>query len=72
MQCHDQNDGENKYLRAFKYGLPKCKSSCCKDIIIIGAGVSGLTAAQMLKHAGHRVKILEASSRVGGRIQTYR
>ena len=38
----------------------------------MGGGVTGLTAGLMLKNAGHKVKILEASSRIGGRVQTYR
>ena len=42
------------------------------DIVVVGAGASGLTAADLLSKAGHKVKVLEASSRVGGRIQTYR
>ena len=40
------------------------------DVLIIGAGISGLTAAKVLKAAGKKVKILEASTIVGGRIQT--
>lgn len=43
-----------------------------KSVIVIGAGISGLSAALMLKNAGYQVRILEASDRVGGRIQTYR
>jgi monoamine oxidase len=39
-------------------------------IIVIGAGISGVTAAQVLAEAGHQVTIIEASDRVGGRIKT--
>jgi oxygen-dependent protoporphyrinogen oxidase len=40
------------------------------DIVIVGAGISGLTAAYYLKQAGHRVKILEANKTPGGRMIT--
>ncbi len=41
-------------------------------MIIVGAGIAGLTAANLLSEAGHNVKIFEATHRVGGRVQTYR
>jgi len=41
-----------------------------QDIIIIGAGLGGLTLAYLLSKQGKDIKILEASNRIGGRIQT--
>lgn len=42
------------------------------DIIVVGAGVSGLTAAKLLRDAGLRVIVLEARDRIGGRTHTER
>ena len=39
-------------------------------IYIIGAGVSGLVAAQVLENKGYHPIILEASNRAGGRVKT--
>src|SRR5437867_6431174 len=41
-----------------------------RDVIVIGAGMAGLTAARDLAVAGVDVLVLEARDRVGGRIHT--
>ncbi|GGR72273.1 oxygen-dependent protoporphyrinogen oxidase [Nocardioides luteus] len=38
-------------------------------VIVVGAGIAGLTAARDLARKGHRVTVLEASDRVGGKIR---
>lgn len=42
------------------------------DVIVIGAGLAGLAAAERLSGAGHSVLMLEARDRIGGRVFTHR
>ncbi|NET00784.1 MAG: FAD-dependent oxidoreductase [Sphaerospermopsis sp. SIO1G1] len=42
------------------------------DVIVIGAGISGLVCAQRLRQAGYSVLVLEKSRGVGGRVATRR
>ena len=40
------------------------------DVIVLGAGLAGLNAALQLEAFGLRVRVLEASQRIGGRLHT--
>jgi len=60
-----------EYIEYVDKGIPQ-SNMAKKNVLIIGAGISGLVAGSMLKQAGHQIQIIEASKRVGGRIKTFR
>ena len=46
----------------------KASSSSSADVVVIGAGFSGLAAARLVANAGKSVIVLEARDRVGGKV----
>ncbi|XP_020500532.1 L-amino-acid oxidase [Labrus bergylta] len=65
-----QDTDYRELLNIVEKGLPVSKSP--RHIAIIGGGMAGLTAAKFLEDAGHTVTIIEASDRIGGRVETFR
>ena len=43
-----------------------------KNVLVLGAGLAGLSCAYELDKAGYDVTVLEARTRPGGRVRTYR
>ncbi len=56
---------QRKHTRPNKPGSGSVRSA---DVVVVGAGFAGLTAARALAHAGRSVIVLEARDRVGGRV----
>jgi monoamine oxidase len=52
--------------------LPRALAATAPRIVIVGAGLAGLSCAYQLKQAGIRADVYEASDRVGGRCWTRR
>jgi monoamine oxidase len=42
------------------------------DVIVIGAGLSGLAAALLLEESGVSVQVIEGRNRIGGRVESFR
>ena len=47
------------------------KAGSKKNVIVIGAGIAGLSCAYELARRGHEVTVLEASGRPGGHVRTF-
>ncbi|KAM9358727.1 L-amino-acid oxidase [Symphorus nematophorus] len=65
-----QDTDYSELLNIVDKGLPASKTP--RHVAIIGGGIAGLTAAKFLEDAGHKVTIIEASDRIGGRVETFR
>jgi len=56
---------------AENFALPMARGGG-KSVVVLGAGIAGLVSAYELQRAGHRVTVLEARDRIGGRVWTIR
>jgi monoamine oxidase len=52
--------------------LPAANAATAPRIVVVGAGLAGLTAAYRLKQSGYSASVHEASTRVGGRCWSIR
>src|SRR6266496_412365 len=60
-------------LNTFAFGQRSLeRRGAPKKVIIIGAGLAGLSAAYELTQVGHEITVLEARTRPGGRVHTLR
>ena len=50
--------------------LPRGSLASDRHVLVLGAGLAGLRAAQLLSDSGFDVTVIEARSRVGGRLYT--
>jgi ribulose 1,5-bisphosphate synthetase/thiazole synthase len=53
--CHNPKDREDILLKVLKEGFPVNPNECQGHVVIVGAGIAGLTAGKLLKEAGIRV-----------------
>jgi monoamine oxidase len=58
-------------LRPSLSGLAARATDTTAKVLIVGAGIAGLTTAYRLRQAGVAVDVVEASQRVGGRLRSF-
>ena len=71
---------DKDYMKVLKVSLKDHRKASRKDhprardrtVAIVGAGMAGLVSAWILNNKGFKIVLYEASSRVGGRIKTFR
>lgn len=61
FKAHDNDPNQLKYSKTDKP----------RKVIIVGAGMAGLSAAYELAQTGHDVQIIEMQERFGGRVKTF-
>ncbi|MEZ5464215.1 MAG: FAD-dependent oxidoreductase [Lysobacteraceae bacterium] len=59
-------------LAACQRAVPSMPKDGGEPVVIVGAGVAGLTAAWRLRQAGVAVQVIEANNRIGGRMFSLR
>lgn len=67
-----QGAGAGLVLAGCAQAPPRALLPPGEDVVVVGAGIAGLTAAWRLRQAGVRVRVFEAQGRVGGRMHSLR
>jgi len=70
--CGDSEPDQASSSSASSTSTPAPPDGPTADVLVIGAGIAGLRAAEVLVATGRRVIVLEARDRLGGRIYTDR
>ena len=70
--CGDSEPDQASSSSASSTSTPAPPDGPTADVLVIGAGIAGLRAAEVLVANGRRVIVLEARDRLGGRIYTDR
>ncbi|GAB5372697.1 hypothetical protein AAMO2058_001687000 [Amorphochlora amoebiformis] len=65
-----KTNSKKKQMNNLKF--PKKSQNSAPYVVVIGAGISGLTCAKDLQERGYQVLVLEARTRIGGRVWTIR